>query len=41
LVPYSQDRAPDALRAIATVPIFVDYKLSRRIAGGPLFKAKF
>jgi PAS domain S-box-containing protein len=37
-IPYSQDRALEALRAVATVPIFgaADYQLGRGIVGGPL-----
>jgi hypothetical protein len=36
-VPYSQDRALDTMREVATVPIFgiSDYQLGRGIVGGP------
>jgi signal transduction histidine kinase len=42
-VPYSQDRALDTMREIATVPIFGvgDYQLGRGIVGGPLMQTQF
>jgi signal transduction histidine kinase len=41
-VPYSQDRALDAMRAAAIVPIFGvgDYQLGRGIVGGPLLQTQ-
>ncbi len=39
-VPYSQDRALEAIREVATVPIFGmgDFELGRGIVGGPLMQ---
>jgi C4-dicarboxylate-specific signal transduction histidine kinase len=41
-VPYSQDRALEAMREVATVPIFGmgDYELGRGIVGGPLMQTR-
>jgi signal transduction histidine kinase len=41
-IPYSQDAALDALRDVATVPIFGigDYQLDRGIIGGPLMQTR-
>lgn len=41
-VPYSQDRALDAIREVAAVPIFGigDYQLGRGIVGGPLMQTR-
>jgi C4-dicarboxylate-specific signal transduction histidine kinase len=41
-VPYSQDRALEAMRAVTTVPIFGmgDYELGRGIVGGPLMQTQ-
>jgi signal transduction histidine kinase len=41
-VPYSQDRALEAMRELATVPIFGmgDYELGRGIVGGPLMQTQ-
>jgi signal transduction histidine kinase/ABC-type uncharacterized transport system substrate-binding protein len=41
-VPFSQDSALEALRAITTVPIFGfgDYQLGRGIVGGPLLQSQ-
>jgi C4-dicarboxylate-specific signal transduction histidine kinase len=41
-VPYSQDRALDAMREVAAVPIFGigDYQLGRGIVGGPLLQTQ-
>jgi PAS domain S-box-containing protein len=40
--PYSQDRALDKLREVATAPIFgiADYQLGRGIVGGPLLQTQ-
>src|SRR5262245_22931302 len=39
-VPYSQDRALEAMRAVASVPMFGmgDYEMGRGIVGGPLMQ---
>jgi signal transduction histidine kinase len=41
-VPYSEDRALEAMREVAAVPIFGmgDYQLGRGIVGGPLMQTK-
>ena len=41
-VPYSQDRALETMREVATVPIFGmgDYELGRGIVGGPLMQTQ-
>jgi signal transduction histidine kinase len=41
-VPYSQDRALETMREVASVPIFGmgDYQLGRGIVGGPLIQTK-
>ena len=41
-VPYSQDRALDTVRAVASAPIFGigDYQLGRGIVGGPLLQSQ-
>src|SRR5262249_20085153 len=41
-VPYSQDRALEAMREVATAPIFGmgDYELGRGIVGGPLMQTQ-
>jgi len=41
-VPYSEDRALEAMREISAVPIFGigDYQLGRGIVGGPLMRTK-
>jgi signal transduction histidine kinase/ABC-type uncharacterized transport system substrate-binding protein len=41
-VPYSQDRALEAIREVANVPIFGmgDYELGRGIVGGPLMQTQ-
>ena len=41
-IPYSQDRALEAMREIASVPIFGmgDFEMGRGIVGGPLMQIR-